>query len=219
MKKLTGKEIENFLNLIEPILTEYPKEDAEGFRNFVRNPKTENNEEQIKIMMNTLKIAMHLRATAFEDGIITDTEREWLRASRPAVLSQINPIIMKVRAEKEVQLKREATKDAPKKESLAEKIKRFLKNPKTMLIAAVSTFSAPVAATPADEARIDKEEQNRPKIGLNYAPQSFGEAMDEVTKSVMEAKAAKEAEKEAQTPKTKIVPFNENKNNGQGIER
>lgn len=185
MPKQNDKEAESFLKVIKPILDGYPADMVNKFEDYVKHPKDTKSASKVELMMGVVKSALKLRADAFEDGIITETEKKWLIASKEAVLSQINPIMMEVdkQIKQEEQKKAENAKKSEAKKSFAQKILSFFKNSKT-----IAAISAIVPATSmAAENKADVLE-NKPNITLRYTPQSFDDALQTVTANVIKDK-------------------------------
>ena len=187
MSKYSPEEIDNFLKIIDPLLHKQPEEVVQRFKENLKNPKDDRAIDQAKMLLSLAESSIKFNKMAVADGKIIEDERDILAQYPKALTSAMKSMLIDARKQLENEKKKENKKEKdqpqPTKKSFWRKVVDFIKDPKALLAASIMVPTGSLGET-GDKS----DEAKKQSLEIHYSPQTFNEAIQDVTEIVMKQK-------------------------------
>lgn len=184
MSKYSPEEIDNFLKIIDPLLHKQPEEVVQRFKENLKNPKDDRAIDQAKMLLSLAESSIKFNKMAVADGKIIEDERDILAQYPKALTSAMKSMLIDARKQLENENKKEKDQPKPIKKSFWRKVIDFIKDPKTLLAASVMVPTGSLG----ENSEKDNDDTKKQQVEIHYSPQTFSEAIRDVTEIVTKQK-------------------------------
>ena len=178
MKKYSTEDIDNFLKVIDPLLNGYPEDVVKQFKETVKNPKDGRTQGKVELLLSLADSSIKYNKMALEDGVIVKDEKQVLEQYPTALTSAMRSMLYDT--EEQIKAQKRTPQAKSQDKSFWRKVVDFVKNPKTLIAASVI-----LPATGAVAGEKNDVTDNKQQVTIHYSPQTFDEALKDVTEIVM----------------------------------